>query len=408
MSVRSTELEELLRITEKINSGKLVEEVLDCAYESLREIIPYDRIGFALLEENDTVLRAYWARSESPVICLGKDYSAKMSGSSLEKVFLTGVPRILNDLEAHLKEHPHSDSTRRVVEEGMRSSLTCPLVAMGKPVGFLFFSSMKVGEYREVHSELFRIIAGQIAVALEKSRLYEEQIRFNDLKNKFLGMAAHDLRSPIAVIKGYADILKDGLMGPLGDAQKKPVAAMAEHCDKMLTLINDLLDVSAIEAGHLTMVAGEVFLEDYLKEAHHHHALLARSKSIELTLDVPATLPRISMDSQRIDQVINNLITNAIKFSNPKTRIILRAGILKGAVAISVTDQGQGIPPEEISKMFRYFGRTKVRPTAGEKSTGLGLAIAKRIVEAHGGKIGVESQPGKGSTFTFTLPLKSV
>jgi signal transduction histidine kinase len=104
--------------------------------------------------------------------------------------------------------------------------------------------------------------------------------------------------------------------------------------------------------------------------------------------------------------VINNLITNAIKFSAPKSRIVLRAVLSESAVAISVTDQGQGVPREEMSKMFQYFGRTNVLPTAGEKSTGLGLAIAKRMVEAHGGKIGVESEPGKGSTFTFTLPLK--
>jgi len=114
------------------------------------------------------------------------------------------------------------------------------------------------------------------------------------------------------------------------------------------------------------------------------------------------------MDPNRIDQVINNLISNAIKFSGPQSRIILGAVLLKEAVAISVTDQGQGIPPEEISKMFQYFGKTKVLPTAGEKSTGLGLVIAKRMVEAHGGKITVESQPGKGATFTFTLPLKPV
>jgi signal transduction histidine kinase len=113
------------------------------------------------------------------------------------------------------------------------------------------------------------------------------------------------------------------------------------------------------------------------------------------------------MDPDRIDQVINNLITNAIKFSQPKSRIVLRAVLSQDSIAISVVDQGPGIPPAEISKMFQYFGRTNVLPPAGEKSTGLGLAIAKRMVEAHGGKIGVVSQPGQGSTFTFTLPLKT-
>ena len=404
--MRKKELRALLRITEEINAGKVLDEILDHAYESLHSVIPYHRIGFSLLEENDTVLRAYWTRSEAPKLRLEKDYSAEMQGSSLEKVLQTREPRILNDLEAYLKMHPDSDSTRRVVEEGMRSSLTCPLVASGKPVGFLFFSSMKTHEYQDVHVELFQEIAGQLALTLEKSRLYEQVVRFNDSKNKFLGMAAHDLRSPITVIKGYADLLADGLMGNLDDTQKKPIRAITRNCDKMLALIDDLLDVSAIESGHLTVEIREVDLRDYLTEAHRNNALLARSKSIELALEMPGTLPKVSMDPDRIDQVINNLITNAIKFSKPGSRIVLRSVLSEGAVAISVTDQGQGIPREEISKIFQYFGKTNILPTAGEKSTGLGLAIAKRMVEAHGGKIGVESQPGKGSTFTFTLPLR--
>ena len=407
MPDKYTELEALFRITEKINSGKVLDEVLDYAYESLHEVIPYDRIGFSLLEENNTVLRVSWARSKVLASKIGKGYFAKMSGSSLEKILQTGEPRILNDLEAYLKEHPHSDSTRRIVAEGMRSSLTCPLIALGKSVGFLFFSSTKTGAYREAHGELFRIIAGQIAVALEKSRLYEDLLRLNDMKNKFLGMAAHDLRTPIAVIKGYADVLTDGLVGDLDYTQKKPVRAIAEYCNKMLLLIDDLLDVSAIESGRLTMEIREVDLKDYLTEVHRDSSLVGKAKSIGLDLEISEALPKVFMDPRRVDQVIHNLISNALKFSNPKTRIVLRAVLLKDAVAISVEDQGQGIPPDEISKMFQYFGKTNVRPTAGERSSGLGLAIAKRIVEAQGGKITVESQPGKGSIFTFTIPLKS-
>jgi len=405
MANREKELEVLLHITEKINAGKVLDEVLDYAYGSLHAIIPYHRIGFSLLEEQDTVLRAHWVRSEAPVVKIMKGYSAGMRDSSLEKVLQTGKPRILNDLEGYLTDHPDSKSTRDILEEGMRSSLTCPLVALGRPIGFLFFSSMKTHEYQNAHVELFQEIAGQLALTLEKSRLYEEVIRFNDLKNKFLGIAAHDLRSPIAVIKGYAELLTNGLMGDLDYAQKKPIRTIAEHCDKMLALINDLLDVSAIESGHLAVEMREVDLGDYLAEVHRNNALLAKAKAMELVLEVPEALPKVSMDPNRIDQVINNLITNAVKFSKPQSRITLRAVSRGQEVVISVMDQGQGIPPGEISKIFHYFGRTNVLPTAGEKSTGLGLAIAKRMVEAHGGKIGVESQPGKGSTFTFTLPL---
>lgn len=405
-TAREEELQALLRITEKINAGKVLDEILDFAYGSLRTVIPYHRIGFSLLEENNTILRSYWARSDAAHIKLEKGYTAGMKDSSLEKVLEACEPRILNDLEAYLKEHPRSDSTRRIVEEGMRSSLTCPLIASGKPVGFLFFSSMKAHEYQDVHVGLFQEIAGQLALMLEKSRLYEQVVQFNDLKNKFLGMAAHDLRNPIAVIKGYSDLLSGGEMGNLAPAQKKSIGIIAETCERMLALINDLLDVSAIEAGHLTMECKEVDVTAYLKKYVQDAVFLVKAKSIEFISEIPENLPRIFMDPNRIDQVINNLVTNAVKFSKSGSRIVLRARHLQDAVAISVIDQGQGIPPSEISKMFRYFGRTNVLPTAGEKSTGLGLAIVKRMVEAHGGKIEVESQPGKGSTFTFTLPQK--
>jgi signal transduction histidine kinase len=406
MAHREEELQALLHITEKINAGKVLDEVLEYAYGSLHSIIPYHRIGFSLLEEDNTVLRAYWARSEAAEIKLGKGYFAAMHGSSLEKILRTGEPRILNDLEAYLREHPHSDSTRRVVEEGMRSSLTCPLIASGSPIGFLFFSSMKVNEYRDAHVELFQEIAGQLALTLEKSRLYEKVIQFNEMKNKFVGIAAHDLRSPIAVIKGYADLFIEGLLGPLTHDQEEPIRAISQHCDKMLTLIRDLLDVSAIESGHLALDPRATDLEAYLKKNAVDNRLLAKSKAVEFVLEVPGNLPQVVMDPDRIDQVINNLVTNAIKFSPPKGRVVLRALLQKDSVAISVIDQGPGIPATEISKLFRYFGRTNVLPAPGEKSTGLGLAIAKRMVEAHGGKIWVESQPGKGSIFTFTLPLK--
>jgi diguanylate cyclase (GGDEF)-like protein len=164
----------LTKITQRINEGLLIDEVLGHVYENFFSLIPYDRIGLALVEEGNAVVRAYWARSEATEIKLPVGYSASLEGSSLESIFRTGRPRILNDLETYLELHPASDSTRRIVEEGMRSSLTCPLVVKGQPVGFLFFSSMRKNAYQEAHQELFLQIAGQLATTLEKGRIYQE------------------------------------------------------------------------------------------------------------------------------------------------------------------------------------------------------------------------------------------
>ena len=187
------ELKTLSKVTEKINAGLSLDEVLNLVFESFWTLIPYDRIGFSLLEENGTLVRVRWARSDAPLMKIDKGYSAPLAGSSLQQILQTGQPRILNDLRQYLAEHPASESTRLMVEEGMRSSLTCPLIAMGKPIGFVFFSSMEPHKFEHAHVEIFLQIAGQLSLIVEKARLYEE---LSQVKNKFLEMAAQGLRPP--------------------------------------------------------------------------------------------------------------------------------------------------------------------------------------------------------------------
>ena len=405
LAERFRELATLANLAERINAGFVLDEVLNHVYETFHTIIPYDRIGFALLEDGGQVVRAHWARSESPLIQISKGYSQGMKGSSLEQIVRTGRPRILNDLEAYLAEHPHSDSTRRIVVEGVRSSLTCPLIALGRPVGFIFFSSNRPDAYRDVHIELFLQIAGQLSVIVEKGRLYQQLADLNNAKSRLIGVVAHDLRNPIGVIMGYADLLAEGILGPVSAKQREVLETVTDACDRMLLLVNDLLDVSAIESGQINLRPEERDLEPYLRHLHAGNELLARAKMIELELIVERPLPRIVMDGGRVAQVLNNLVTNAVKFSHPHTRVTVSARPVGDGAEIAVRDEGQGIPKDELSRLFTDFGRASVRPTAGEKSTGLGLAISRRVVEAHGGRIWVESEVGKGSTFTFSLPL---
>jgi two-component sensor histidine kinase len=405
LEMKFEEINTLARVTEKINAGLVLDEVLNHVFDSFRSVIPYSRIGFSLLEEQGTIVRARWARSDSPEMKIPAGYEAHLQGSSLQQIIETGQPRILNDLEAYLKDHPDSDSTRRIVEEGMRSSLTCPLIAMGKPIGFMFFSSKEANTYKNAHVELFLQLAGQLAVIVEKGRLYQRLIELNELKNKFLGIAAHDLRNPIGGIKGYVGLIINGVLGEVPESQREIMRKMDKICETMLNLVNDLLDVSAIESGQLELKPQAMDLAAYLRESHEYGSLLAKAKSIEMKLELEPALPTVIMDPDRISQVINNLVTNAIKFSHANTTITMRAKTVGDEVQISVSDEGQGIPRAELSKVFTEFGRTSVRPTGGEKSVGLGLAIVKRMVEAHGGRIWVESEVGVGSTFTFSLPL---
>jgi class 3 adenylate cyclase len=189
LQTRFTEVRTLSGLTAKINSGVLLEEVLDHLYEACAQILPYERIGLALLEDDDRIVRARWSRSEVAAARLLPGFAAPLEGSSLQIILETGRPRILNDLPGYLRAHPSSVATRLIVQEGYRSSLTCPLIARGKPIGFVFFSSTATETYADVHVEMFMQIAGQIACAVEKGRLYEHLIATSEQlerRNRFI------------------------------------------------------------------------------------------------------------------------------------------------------------------------------------------------------------------------------
>lgn len=180
LRARFNEFMTLLEISSELNKVMLLDDILARIYTFFQEVIPYDRIGCALIDEDRENVTAYWVKftyNENPRIDTG--YSAPIKGSSLETIINTGKPRILNDLELYLAEHPESESTRRIVAEGIRSSLTCPLIAEGKPVGFLFFSSREKNTYEHLHQEIFLYLAGQVAQIIEKSRLYQKIIDLN-------------------------------------------------------------------------------------------------------------------------------------------------------------------------------------------------------------------------------------
>jgi diguanylate cyclase (GGDEF)-like protein len=171
---RISELRALLEVTGKINSGMVIEEVLDYIYESFSEIIPYDRIGCALIDPVQMMVRAIWARAGCKRLELGPGYAAALEQTSLDSILESGKPRILNDLQAYLRDHPESDATRRIVNEGHSSSLTCPLIVNGRPVGFLFFSSRERGAYAGAHADTYLEIASHISMIVEKGRLHKE------------------------------------------------------------------------------------------------------------------------------------------------------------------------------------------------------------------------------------------
>ncbi len=255
-------------------------------------------------------------------------------------------------------------------------------------------------QLKKRNQQLLRDLAAK-NTELEKSN--KQLIKLNELKNKFLGMAAHDLRSPLSSIRGLSEFLLHEIFGPLTQDQKEYLNIINKTSDEMLSLVNDLLDVSVIESGNLDLKHSKQCLINLIQNRIKLNRMSAEKKGTRIDFD-PEPIPEIYFDSSKIGQVIDNLVSNAIKYSPPGSIIKIRATEDNDTVNVSVQDQGPGISEEEQSRLFGEFQRLSAKPTAGEQSTGLGLAIVKKIIDAHHGLLEVQSFLGMGATFTFKLP----
>ena len=228
--------------------------------------------------------------------------------------------------------------------------------------------------------------------------------RLDREKNHLLGMAAHDLRNPLSVIKFYSDFLLNEYECTPEERQHF-LRTILTTSDSMVTLLDDILSMARIESGELQLNMQSTDISTLIEEKVSLNRVLAGAKQMEIQMRLPA-LPLMMIDGPKIGQVLDNLLTNAVKYSPPPNRIDVAAESEAGLVSISVTDHGPGIPEAEQPQVFLPFRRTSVRSTGGEASTGLGLAIARRIIEGHGGTIGLESAVGHGSRFWFSLPSR--
>lgn len=226
----------------------------------------------------------------------------------------------------------------------------------------------------------------------------------NEIKNKFLRIAAHDLRNPLSVIINISRMLRSGFFHESPEKSNDFLMKIDQSAQDMLTLVNDLLDVSVIECGQLKICGRQCSLGVLLEQRVELTAQLAAGKEIALDAEIEE-VPPFRFDPDRITQVIDNLLSNAVKYSPRGSLVQVFLKRKNHSAWVYVKDQGPGITDEDQKRIFGEFQRIDSRPTGGESSTGLGLAIARKIVEAHNGEIGVQSQIGSGSIFSFALPI---
>ena len=293
---------------------------------------------------------------------------------------------------------------------GYRASLAIPLLREDRLLGGLIMNRKAAGEFAPQVIDLLRTFASQSALAIQNARLFreiEDKSRQLEVasrhKSEFLANMSHELRTPLNAIIGFSEVLSERMFGDINDKQAEYLGDILESGRHLLSLINDILDLSKIEAGRMELESSEFNLPAAIDNTLTLFRERAQRRDVRLGREFGETVGTVRADERKVKQVLLNLLSNALKFTPDSGRIDVKAVVRAGMTEISVTDTGVGIAPDDLEAVFEEF--RQVGTTAKKvEGTGLGLAISRKFIELHGGRIWVTSELGAGSTFAFTLP----
>jgi signal transduction histidine kinase len=350
-------------------------------------------------------LRATLIHDED-VVALTRRTPIQKGEGALGRMAITHEPVQIPDIEDAYRG-PLRDL---LLQSGWRALLAVPLLREGHLIGGLTVNKKTSGDFAPEIVELLRTFATQSALAIQNARLFHEiEVKSRELaaasqhKSEFLANMSHELRTPLNAIIGFSEVLSERMFGELNEKQDEYLKDIHASGTHLLSLINDILDLSKIEAGRMELDLSDFHLPTALDSALTLVRERAGRRGIALNMNVDDRLGQIQADERKVRQVVLNLLSNAIKFTPDGGRIEVQAAPKDGLVEVSVSDTGVGIAPEDQEAIFEEFRQVG---TADKKveGTGLGLALSRKFVELHGGRIWVKSEVGAGSTFTFTIP----
>jgi len=332
------------------------------------------------------------------------------SNSIVGEVTQSGVPLVVNDvlLNPLHKQNPLLVKTR--------AEAAIPLRIGNRIIGALDIQSIQVNAFSDDDIAVLQTLADQVAVAIDNARSYDlsvqavkEMREIDRLKSQFLANMSHELRTPLNSIIGFSRVILKGIDGPVTDLQQSDLTAIYNSGQHLLGLINDILDLSKIEAGKMELAFEEVNISEVVNSVMSTATGLVKDKPIKLLKAVPEDLPTANADAIRVRQVLLNLISNAAKFTDEGS-VTVDAQVQPGPaglpeILVRVTDTGLGISEQDQTKLFQAFSQVDDSPTRKTGGSGLGLSISQRLIHLHGGEIGIKSGLGQGSTFYFTLPI---
>ncbi len=317
----------------------------------------------------------------------------------------------IHDVLAEEERFP--EGSERAREIGVRTILSTPLLREGTSIGTITIRRTEVRPFTDKQSALVQTFAAQAVIAIENVRLFREiQDKGRELeianqhKSEFLANMSHELRTPLNAIIGFSEVLQERMFGEMNDKQTEYINDIHGSGKHLLSLINDILDLSKVEAGRMELDLARFNVPGAIGNALTLIKERAVRHGIELTASIDPAVDEISADERKFKQILLNLLSNAVKFTPEGGRVVVAARPGEGLIEVSVTDTGIGIAAEDHEAVFEEFRQVGKDYTRKAEGTGLGLALTRKFVELHGGKIRVKSEPGKGATFTFTLPLE--
>jgi signal transduction histidine kinase len=404
------ELQALGQVSQAVNSMLDLETVLSTIVAKAVQLSGSDAGAIYVFdnEAREFHLRATYGMSQELIEALTQQHIG-LDEPNITPAFMQGE----SIQAADLREGVTSAANEIILRAGFRARLLAPLVRGDEIVGMLVVRRRTAGAFAQKTVDLMKTFAAQSALAIQNARLFheiEDKSRQLEIaskhKSQFLANMSHELRTPLNAILGYTELILDSIYGEVPDKMRDVLERVQTNGKHLLGLINDVLDLSKIEAGQVTLSLADYSLADLIQGVCVAVEPLATQKNLALRTNIASGLPAGHGDERRLAQVLLNLVGNAIKFTE-SGEVAIEASCSDGSFRIAVRDSGPGISVADQAKIFEEFQQVDNTLTRAKRGTGLGLAISKRIIEMHGGRILVDSEVGKGATFTISLPVSA-